>query len=773
MAGEHEIPIVQWNELQLEEIPIGRGGYGTGVQGDTPSLWNGGLSKPSSTMVSYLKSRHIDVLQQEAQKLRELCQHEGILDLHGLVMERDNYSLILEYMPLGSLTEFRKEFSVQFPLFVRMAKEVVSALAYLHGRDPQVLHLDLKADNILLDKHISAKVSDFGLSEWKTVTMTATRRTDQAQDVRRCTVSHVPPEIWSNINKPSDRFYDIYSFGICVWEMLTGAVPYGNARDDLIRSAVLTGQRPDLTQVPKGCPPVLMTLMTRCWHQKPTKRPAFSDLKKEMDTVYDEEFKRQIVGSLKAIRQEIVTHYPPDDPVNTCTSEIDNLSDTPEEPEPMDESGPSTSQNVKESTTEKGSEDDEMEGENPYLSEGVLMKDESKMDVYEQNLRKILRDPAALRIARTKYISELFPVNKRIKEILNDNEKVKQYIESDTLFRKEIFYPGNNFWVNLCGGHFRMAKHLSQNYTEVYSDDLEGTQRFGRYGRTSWGAQKEDTPRMKRRARIDKMHDEHSLLRDMKKGGSYHRVKKALENPSQVEQLLREQETGESTLKLTAIDPETLQLCQDPKILMSVLQSEWQILEKMTTEYSGLLMKLVAKAKKGNATPMYRDLPMFMQREMMYEDMDMMDPDELMMMREMEMRRRRHHMTGDDDDDDFMKSMAIRRQMMKEMRPRRMESSKKMSKMMKSSHEKPVSLSRTAADSTSSEKSSTSSGPSSTMSSTQLAGTSSGNVTPASTGSQSSSDGTGKAKDKHKAKRQGDNSQGKKEDTDSSKCAHQ
>ena len=73
-------------------------------------------------------------------------------------MERDNYSLILEYMPLGSLTEFRKEFRVQFPLFVRIAKEVISALDWLHSRDPQVLHLDLKADNILLDKNICAKV---------------------------------------------------------------------------------------------------------------------------------------------------------------------------------------------------------------------------------------------------------------------------------------------------------------------------------------------------------------------------------------------------------------------------------------------------------------------------------------------------------------------------------------------------------------------------------------------------------------------------------------
>lgn len=77
--------------------------------------------------------------------------------------------------------------------------------------------------------YILHQVSDFGLSEWKTVTMTATRRTDIADSSeRRCTVSHVPPELWIDINTPADRFFDIYSFGICVWETLTGAVPYGS-----------------------------------------------------------------------------------------------------------------------------------------------------------------------------------------------------------------------------------------------------------------------------------------------------------------------------------------------------------------------------------------------------------------------------------------------------------------------------------------------------------------------------------------------------------------
>lgn len=91
---------------------------------------------------------------------------------------------------------------------------------------------NLKIENccdLYIHVYILHQVSDFGLSEWKTVTMTATRRTDIADSSeRRCTVSHVPPELWIDINTPADRFFDIYSFGICVWETLTGAVPYGS-----------------------------------------------------------------------------------------------------------------------------------------------------------------------------------------------------------------------------------------------------------------------------------------------------------------------------------------------------------------------------------------------------------------------------------------------------------------------------------------------------------------------------------------------------------------
>lgn len=106
----------------------------------------------------YVFFRHLLALQREAEKLRGVCQHPSILNLHGIITEKNNYSLVLEYMPLGSATEFRKDFNVQWPLIVQIIRDLADGMTFLHEHKPTILHLDLKGDNILLDKLCRAKV---------------------------------------------------------------------------------------------------------------------------------------------------------------------------------------------------------------------------------------------------------------------------------------------------------------------------------------------------------------------------------------------------------------------------------------------------------------------------------------------------------------------------------------------------------------------------------------------------------------------------------------
>jgi len=65
------------------------------------------------------------------------------------------------------------------------------------------------------------QICDFGLSKWKDYSQSQT-----SSRSKRGTVSHIPPEIWSNINQRRTVKFDVYSFGILFWELITEEQPF-------------------------------------------------------------------------------------------------------------------------------------------------------------------------------------------------------------------------------------------------------------------------------------------------------------------------------------------------------------------------------------------------------------------------------------------------------------------------------------------------------------------------------------------------------------------
>ena len=75
----------------------------------------------------------------------------------------------MQYMEHGSLYDIlhNETMPVDSDLLLNIMKDISSGLRFLHSSDPQVLHGDLKAANILVDSKFRAKVADFGLSQKK------------------------------------------------------------------------------------------------------------------------------------------------------------------------------------------------------------------------------------------------------------------------------------------------------------------------------------------------------------------------------------------------------------------------------------------------------------------------------------------------------------------------------------------------------------------------------------------------------------------------------
>uniref|UniRef100_A0A6I9QLD2 Rust resistance kinase Lr10 n=2 Tax=Elaeis guineensis var. tenera TaxID=51953 RepID=A0A6I9QLD2_ELAGV len=152
--------------------------------------------------------------------------HVNVVQLVGFSSEGSKRALVYEYMPNGSLDKyiFSPSGTRHRPSYFTwdklndIALGVARGIDYLHrGCDMQILHFDIKPQNILLDQNFTPKISDFGLAklypkEYGLVSMSAARGT----------IGYIAPELISrNFGVISDKS-DVYSFGMLLLEMAGG-----------------------------------------------------------------------------------------------------------------------------------------------------------------------------------------------------------------------------------------------------------------------------------------------------------------------------------------------------------------------------------------------------------------------------------------------------------------------------------------------------------------------------------------------------------------------
>ncbi|GLT82253.1 hypothetical protein SLE2022_006530 [Rubroshorea leprosula] len=141
--------------------------------------------------------------------------HKNLVRLLGFCNEGQHRLLVYEYMSNGSLASYL--FGNPRPSWYRRAEiafGTARGIAYLHEEcSNQIIHCDIKPQNILLDDSLTARISDFGLSKLL--------KTDQTRTVTevRGTRGYVAPE-WLIGKKPVTVKVDVYSFGILLLELI-------------------------------------------------------------------------------------------------------------------------------------------------------------------------------------------------------------------------------------------------------------------------------------------------------------------------------------------------------------------------------------------------------------------------------------------------------------------------------------------------------------------------------------------------------------------------
>ncbi|XP_078068137.1 receptor-interacting serine/threonine-protein kinase 2-like [Mustelus asterias] len=245
-------------------------------------------------------------LLEEAEKMHK-AQFEHVLRLYGFTKwslgnGTPSLGLVTEFMENGSLDKLLEHYAVPWPLRLRFAYEIALGVNYLHNLKPALFHHDLKPANILLNKDYRVKICDFGLAKWR-------RSTGQhsINSEIEGTLYYMPPECFKDINTRKAVKYDVYSYGIVIWEILTCQTPYKNAvNSQHLKLCVENGGRPDIKDIPIERPEsseVLVDLMEKCWRENPDERPTF------LKCVYDLELKQsneqELQFAIRTLTQQV------------------------------------------------------------------------------------------------------------------------------------------------------------------------------------------------------------------------------------------------------------------------------------------------------------------------------------------------------------------------------------------------------------------------------------------------------------------------------------
>uniref|UniRef100_A0A8C6Q2P6 Mitogen-activated protein kinase kinase kinase 12 n=1 Tax=Nothobranchius furzeri TaxID=105023 RepID=A0A8C6Q2P6_NOTFU len=290
-----EIPFEEISDLQW---------VGSGAQGAVF------LGRLHGDEVAVKKVR--DIKETEIKHLRKL-KHPNIITFKGVCTQAPCYCILMEYCAQGQLYEvLRVGRKITPSLLVDWSMGIAGGMNYLHLH--KIIHRDLKSPNMLITHDDMVKISDFGTS--KELSDKSTKMSFAG------TVAWMAPEVIRN--EPVSEKVDIWSFGVVLWEMLTGEIPY----KDVDSSAIIWGVGNNSLQlpVPESCPDGFKVLLRQCWNCKPRNRPSFRQILLHLDiasadvlsTPQETYFKSQAEW-----REEVKQHFEKIKSEGTCLHRLD------------------------------------------------------------------------------------------------------------------------------------------------------------------------------------------------------------------------------------------------------------------------------------------------------------------------------------------------------------------------------------------------------------------------------------------------------------------
>ncbi|OQR87213.1 protein kinase [Achlya hypogyna] len=217
----------------------------------------------------------------EASVMAQL-RHPNIVMFMGVMLHPEYVGLVMELCPKGSVygVIHSDELKIDWSLLLRMLLDSARGMNFLHSSSPPLIHRDLKSINLLIDADWRCKVSDFGLSKLREMRDDSFTAGTSAARSYVGTSMWIAPEVFNG--EEHTEMSDVYSFGIILYEALSGTSPFESISPDAVPFIVQSGKRPTdfspLASVDHSALQTMAPLMSKCWDANPSSRPTFTTI---------------------------------------------------------------------------------------------------------------------------------------------------------------------------------------------------------------------------------------------------------------------------------------------------------------------------------------------------------------------------------------------------------------------------------------------------------------------------------------------------------------
>ncbi len=253
---------------EIQEL-LGRGSMGTVLLARDPAIERVVAIKLIQTVAFFTareQERYRNRFRREAKAAGKLI-HPGIVTVFDVGhADQESPFIVMEYVPGLTLAAFVQNKRLQVDETVRVAHEILDALGYAHSFG--IVHRDIKLANIMVTPGLHTKIMDFGIAH---VVGTQLTPTEQSMG----TPNYMAPE---QLSKGTiDQRTDLFAFGVVLYRLLTGKLPFTGDSFAAGAQAILSEQPESPDSINPEVSPALGRIVLRCLAKDPAERFASAE----------------------------------------------------------------------------------------------------------------------------------------------------------------------------------------------------------------------------------------------------------------------------------------------------------------------------------------------------------------------------------------------------------------------------------------------------------------------------------------------------------------